>query len=378
MKFLLEILGMTNYCNLNCSYCDWEKNKIEPLTNEEKLNLRRNITNLKKFVDNNYPELQLIEYSGGEPFVYPEVIFELMNQFNNKWIRIITNGLLLKDEYIEKIKQHEKTYIAVSLDGHKLELNDARFYGNKKYFDKVIETIDKLVANKIPTMILCTVTKKNLKEVPAYIQFLEERYAKAIKNALLTLPAHSVCDYGKDRGRAECEESDKFIDYLKNNATKHPIIYKMPMHYANLAYFLKEKERFRNCHLYNWSIAVHFRGREIVRDGNFYSFGCGMRGINDFGIKNINVESDMLKYKQEIETKNLKNIFENPLKAPYQCKKECFVDWEPFDLVLDGIVDLDVAANWFVIFKDKNVQKFVRDYILHKNFYKEDSIEYII
>ena len=23
--FLVEILGMTNYCNLNCDYCDWEK-----------------------------------------------------------------------------------------------------------------------------------------------------------------------------------------------------------------------------------------------------------------------------------------------------------------------------------------------------------------
>lgn len=362
MKFLLEVLGMTNYCNLNCTYCDWEKNKIEPLKEKEIINMKRNISNLKKFADKNFPELKLVEYSGGEPFVYPEVIFELMDQFKDKWMRIITNGLLVKNEHIEKMKHRGKVYVAVSLDGHKLELNEDRFRGNYHYFEKVLSTIDKLVKNKIPTMILCTVSKKNIHELPEYINFLEEKYYREIEDGLLTLPAHSVCDYGKDRGRATKNEGDEFINYLNKEMEKHPILRSMPLHYSNLAYFLREKERFRNCHLYKWSVAVHFRGREIVNDGNFFSFGCGMRGIYDFGIKNINKEDDWIKYKEEIDAHNLETIFENPLSAPYQCKKECFVDWEPFDLVLDGLIRVEDASKWFIIFKDPKVQKFVKEY----------------
>ena len=362
MKFLLEILGMTNYCNLNCAYCDWEKKPYFNLEEKDIKVMKSNINKLSKFIYNNYPEIQIVEYSGGEPFLYPEIIQELLNAFRDKWIRIITNGLLIKDEHIKQFKERGKIFIAVSLDGHTLDLNKSRFGTNQKNFDKVINTLDKLVLNEIPTMILCTLSEKNINSFPEYIDFIEKRYSKAISRGKLVLPAHSICDYGKDRGRADKYDSNNFIKYIEEENGKHPIIKNILKHYENLGYFLKNRNRFRPCKLYDWSISVHFRGDQIVKNGNFNSFGCGMRGLVDFGIKNINNDIELIEYKQQIDKDNLKEIFENPIKAPYQCRKECFVDWEAFDLILNGDISVEEAEAWFEIFKDKNIKEFIKNY----------------
>lgn len=362
MKFLLEVLGMTNYCNLDCDYCDWEKNKIFPLSEAQVCSMKKNLLSLRKFVDQNYPEIQLVEYSGGEPFVYPDVVFELMKTFPDKWIRVITNGTLIKDEYIEKFKQHGKVFLAVSLDGYTLEANKVRFHESEKLFQTAVGTIDKLVKAKIPVMILCTLSQKNVKEFESYITYLEKNYPEAIENGMLVLPAHSVCDYGKDRDRVKGVECEEFIDLVKNHSEEHPIIGKMKKHYESLAYFLKDQRRFHPCKLYDWSVSVHFRGKEIVEDGNFYCFGCGMRGIVDLGIKNINEDSQMQQFVEKIAPQKMHDIFENPLLAPFQCRKECFVDWEAFDLLLNGDVTIEEAENWFVLFQDEKVKKFVEQY----------------
>lgn len=367
MKFLLEILGMTNYCNLNCSYCDWEKHPYTSIENQEIINMKSNLKKLADYVNIEYPEIQLVEYSGGEPFLYPEIIMELLDVFNDKWIRIITNGTLINDEHIRRFKKRGKIFIAVSLDGHTLDMNTTRFYNNEDNFKKTLETIDKLIQNKIPTMILCTISQINIDKFPNYISFLEEKYEKAINDGLLVLPAHSVCDYGKDRKRAISNSCNKFTDFVKNSPEHHPLIYKIQKHYENLAFFLSNKERFRHCSLYDWSISVHFRGKEIIENGNFFSFGCGMRGLVDLGLKNINSSNDLKLYKQQLDKENLQSIFENPLKSPYQCRNECFVDWEAFDLIINNDISIEEAEKWFVLFKDTNIKKFIKNYNLKLN-----------
>lgn len=361
MKFLLEILGMTNYCNLNCNYCDWDKDIYTKLSDKEIVNLKRNIRNVRNYVDINYPEIQLVEYSGGEPFMYPEVIEEILEIFDDKWIRIITNGLLVKDEHIKKIKNHGRTFVAVSLDGHNINMNNARFANDVNKFYKVLETIDKLVENEIPTMILCTISQNNIGEFSQYISFLEERYSEAIYKGRFVLPAHSVSDYGKDRNRAQEDAGQQFIKFITDEGNNHLLIDRIRVHYENLAYFLINRHRFRHCKLYDWSVSIHFRGREIVQEGNFNSFGCGMRGLIDCGIKNINSNDELNEYTKELSV--MSEQFENALSIPYQCNKECFVDWEAFDLILNGNISVSQAEEWFVIFRDEKVKNFIKEYV---------------
>lgn len=84
MKFLLETLGMTNQCNLRCTYCVWEKEEYKSLTQEEYKIAKNNLEETRKLIDSNYPEVCLVQYSGGEPFLYPEIINYVLEIFKNK------------------------------------------------------------------------------------------------------------------------------------------------------------------------------------------------------------------------------------------------------------------------------------------------------
>ena len=89
--FMVEILGMTNYCNLRCEYCDWEKKPYVPFNQTKMRNVKRNLQNTYSFIKMHFPKAQMVEYSGGEPFFYPEVVMEFLTVFHDYWVRIITN-----------------------------------------------------------------------------------------------------------------------------------------------------------------------------------------------------------------------------------------------------------------------------------------------
>ena len=65
--FLVEILGMTNYCNLNCDYCDWEKETPYQLVKDDMDKVREHLSKAHLFIQRHFPRACMIEYSGGEP-----------------------------------------------------------------------------------------------------------------------------------------------------------------------------------------------------------------------------------------------------------------------------------------------------------------------
>ena len=375
MKFLLEILGMTNQCNLNCSYCDWEKEKYFPLRDNEILNAKRNISNIKGEVEKNYAEIQLIEYSGGEPFVYPEIIQILLNEFKDKWIRIITNGLALDDEILDKISKHGKVFLAVSLDGHVLEANQARFNGNQALFQKVINNIKRIVDRKIPLMILCTLNKYNIEFFPSYIEYLQENFGNAIEEGLLVMPTHCVTNYSKDNGVPTKEQVEKFSDYIKNKGNKYPVIQRIKEHYYCLIEYMNGNSKPYGCHINEWNICMHFRRNEIIDAGRFLSFGCGMRGVSENGVFDINSKTDLAQMNKIITSETYLQDFRNNNQSnnmkfrhsgynhlDENCYEKCFVDWTYFDLVMNGNVNYEEAEQWFVLFRDEKVKDFIMRY----------------
>jgi len=47
----------------------------------------------QRLLEHHYPCAQAIEYSGGEPYVHPEVVDVVLEVFRGYWVRIDTNGL---------------------------------------------------------------------------------------------------------------------------------------------------------------------------------------------------------------------------------------------------------------------------------------------
>lgn len=343
--FLVEILGMTNYCNLRCEYCDWEKKTYIPFTQYNMQNIRRNLNNALSFIRMHFPKAQIIEYSGGEPFFYPEVVDEFLKTFKDYWVRIITNGTLVKEEHLDKLQAHGKAFLAISLDGSTIQANKSRGLTDKQ-FNKVLWTIDNCLKRNIPVMLLCTLNEDNVDEFFSYIDFLYKKWEKYIDSGLLALPAHVLSSYAIKHRSASTSQKAKFKKDLQ--CSKNPLITKIHKHYYEIF-----SSDIRQCTIYKWSASMHFIDDEIATNGVFTSFRCGMRGVGKIGCFNVN---------DEVINDTYSNVMRKALKqnfASFKCN--CTVDWDVIDKILAGAIDIETGENWFIPFRDPKIQQWIMD-----------------
>lgn len=372
MKFLLETLGMTNQCNLRCTYCDWVKEDYKSLTQEEYKVARKNLEKTREIIDKYYPDVCLVQYSGGEPFLYPEIINYVVDIFKDKWIRINTNGISIKDEQLNAIKEHGKTYLAISIDGINEKAMEPRLRGNKALLDKILENLDRAVMAGVPVMILCTLSLDNIEYFPEFVEYLQEKYKKEIDEGMLVLPTHCVTSYATKHNEVEGNIVGGFKKYIEENVEKYPLLNNISEHYEHMIYYLENKERKVPCSISDWTVSVHFRKNQIVENGCFTSFGCGMRGIRELGEFDVNDEkqvsefvnklSDVEKNKDIDPLRFKKESYQENKEIERECVTKCFPDWVMFDLIISGLVPIEKAEKWFVLFKDEKVKKFIQKY----------------
>lgn len=128
-------------CNAKCKHCgsSAEKRKYEgELTTEEIKAAFKQIAN-----DMDASKI-LINVTGGEPLVRQdlcEVMEYATNELGFRW-GMTTNGILLNDENIEKLKKANMETISISIDG--LEETHDRFRGVPGSYKTIINNIKKL------------------------------------------------------------------------------------------------------------------------------------------------------------------------------------------------------------------------------------------
>ncbi|HCQ90058.1 MAG TPA: hypothetical protein DIU45_10360, partial [Clostridium sp.] len=111
---------------------------------------------------------------GGEIFMRKDIIDILkLTRKLGYGCSIITNGQLLTQDIIYKIKDLKLTSVNVSV--HSLNSDNYSFiYGNKNVLlDKVIENIKRMIDLNINVGIATTVTKYNLNELPQMLNYLK-------------------------------------------------------------------------------------------------------------------------------------------------------------------------------------------------------------
>lgn len=351
-KFAAQVLSMTNQCNLRCTYCDWEKHPFHRLTNDDLSHARHNINKLRELLDTHFSSVRLIEYSGGEVTLYPELLDIMFDTFRDKWFRVVTNGTLITDDMIHKLQKRGKVFIALSLDGNTLQANSTRFGYNRAGFERVLGTLKKLLHNQIPVMVLCTINSMNISLFHQYMRYMEQEYQREIENGLLFIPAHYVFNYSGDNGMPTREQELKFAGYL--NTSNDLVIHHLQEHYNDLSYFIENRKHFHSCHIPEWCLPVHFRGNSMIEDGRFTSFGCGMRGKLDFGEFSIHAPESFVPLVNDSGLLDRVKFMNGE-----NCEDYCFVDWYMVDLILQGAVPLEKAQKWFVFFRDESVAEYI-------------------
>jgi radical SAM protein with 4Fe4S-binding SPASM domain len=165
---------ITNQCNLRCRHCyQADFSAKEDLNGEGLKKIAENIVSALR----SWGDKGCIHLTGGEPLLKPELLFllEYLGQLPEvEELGIITNGLLLNDEILDRLAAVPgfKT-VKISLEGADAQVHDRiRSAGN---FGRVVKNVSLVQKRKIfDVNLMFTVMRSNLESLPAFIRLGEE------------------------------------------------------------------------------------------------------------------------------------------------------------------------------------------------------------
>lgn len=157
----------TRKCNLKCRHCYSASGppRESELTVEE----------IKGLIDHlSEMGVLAIVFSGGEPLMHPH-LFELMEYARKKplTVSIFTNGTLITEEVIQKLKELEVQRVNVSIDGPDSETHD-EFRGVAGAFEKTIRGVNALVKAGITVDASICINKFNHKKIKQILQLMRD------------------------------------------------------------------------------------------------------------------------------------------------------------------------------------------------------------
>lgn len=175
------LFEITQKCNAKCDHCGsrCDINSEENLTKEEILGVFRD-------VKENIGTDCMINISGGEPLMRRD-LFEIMeeaSQMGFDW-GMVTNGVLINDNVIAKMKKSGMKTITVSLDGLAETHESLRHLPGS--FDIILKNLEKLKKADFLDVVQVTFTsnKKNYKDFPKLYEILDSIGVDSVRTSFI-------------------------------------------------------------------------------------------------------------------------------------------------------------------------------------------------
>lgn len=248
-------------CNAKCKHCGSRAGENVHLENE--LTTDEIKKALKSIADKYNTNKILINVTGGEPLIRQD-LFEVMTYANSlgyNW-GMTTNGILINDDIIEKMKSSGMSTISISLDG--LEKVHNEFRGVPNSFKIILENVKKLKKAKFLNYLQITtvVTKLSINQ-------LDEIYNLICSLGIDSWRVGNMDPIGRanDNQDIALDASDyrKLIKFIeeKRKSSKFDVTYGCT-HYLGIKYEKEVRKNMFMCHsglltgsiLYNGDIYV--------------------------------------------------------------------------------------------------------------------------
>ncbi len=235
---------ITNQCNLRCSHCgNTSRAKLKnELTTEECFNLIDQCIDMNVFI---------LNVSGGEPFLR-EKWFEILSYAKKRGLEIgiTTNGTLITEETVKKIKQIEPFNVHISLDGIG-EVHD-NFRNQRGVFNSVLKTIKLFKEYKIPFGITTSITKRNFADLDNVKDFIKENKINSW-NLYYALPIGCL-------KKIESVSTEEFYEFAKK--------------------IMKYKEELKDITHISVGDSLGYYGTSCIRDWFWNGCGAGISGCS--------------------------------------------------------------------------------------------------
>jgi len=162
----LIVWNFTYKCNLKCKHCysDSGNPSTLELSTEDAMKV---VDQIAEF------GVTSLAFSGGEPLMRKD-FFEVARHAieSGLYVSLATNGTLLNEENVRKLKEIGVHYVEVSLDGATAKTHDY-FRGKDGAFEQTLQGLKNCMDKNICTCIAITGTKNNLKEIPSVLEMAE-------------------------------------------------------------------------------------------------------------------------------------------------------------------------------------------------------------
>jgi uncharacterized protein len=175
----------TLQCNFACDYCfQGDHGDYNKFAEKMSLESARNVVAwVEKRLDEVRPEKFVLTLFGGEPLLNLPVAYYLAEQCHaactkrgvKQGISVITNGLLLTPDVVDRLTPYGLYGVKITLDGDHDTHNRMRpLRGGQGTFNKIVENVRR-VAHKVPITIGGNFDESSVDSYPALLDFLREQ-----------------------------------------------------------------------------------------------------------------------------------------------------------------------------------------------------------
>ena len=201
---------ITNRCNKRCSHCYQENynGKEFPLDTLKKI-VYEYLELLHEYNKSNSQSIKgQINITGGEPFIR-EDIWELLDLFRHYKkhfdFGVLTNGSLLNEEVVKRLKNYNPRMVQVSLDGNK-ETHD-KIRGANSY-NEVIKALSLLKKYNIYSLVSFTANNVNYREFKQVVKTAKKlKASKVWTDRMVPIGAGNI-------GEIKTLNKDQVIEYI--------------------------------------------------------------------------------------------------------------------------------------------------------------------
>ncbi|HEY7291347.1 MAG TPA: radical SAM protein [Vicinamibacterales bacterium] len=175
----------TLQCNFACDYCfqgdHGDYNKFAEKMSTE--TAHRVAAWIERELDRVCPERLVVMFFGGEPLLNLPAMYEIAErawaatQARGIWMgtSIITNGLLLSGDVVDRMLTYGLKGVKITLDGDRDTHNRMRpLRGGQGTFDRIVENI-RQVADRVPISIGGNFDESSVDSYPALLEFLSQQ-----------------------------------------------------------------------------------------------------------------------------------------------------------------------------------------------------------
>ncbi len=164
-------LNLTNRCNLLCEHC-WLSSGS---SNDIEASYEIDLDTIKRAIEDAISiGLSGVKITGGEPFLRGDIL-ELIDFLHEKGLEttIETNGTLITEKTVDRLKKNEVSLVCVSLDGASAETHD-RLRNAPNSFNRVMKAIRLLKQADIDIQIIMTLYRSNIDELYILMDMLAD------------------------------------------------------------------------------------------------------------------------------------------------------------------------------------------------------------